>query len=168
MTNILDLKLSPDVIDSLSRNRCVNRVHMLGRIATRPKVTNMSKTLKKTSFYIVLAETWTNRSTGKRMHHLNVVNVEVLGQDSERASGFLVGWWVAVDGYLRTDTQGSARTTSIRTYAVRSWESDAEIGDQHGSGEESDALRGQGVPGASRAGGIEVLGKSSRRARGAD
>ena len=163
MRKVLDLKISDEVIDSLSKNRCVNRVHLVGRIATRPDLTSMSRSLNKTTFSMVMAETWTRRGSGDRMHHLNVVDVEVLGQDSDRASEFEVGAWVVVDGYIRTESFGQRKTTSVRTYSIRSWDEDT--GDHHGEREKRCPDGSEGVPREGRPRRVEVVGKGARGVR---
>jgi|10_taG_2_1085330.scaffolds.fasta_scaffold78896_2 single-stranded DNA-binding protein len=160
MPNVLDIKITDDLIESLSRNRCVNRVHIIGKVATRPVLSAMSRSLKRSAFSVVMAESWTQRSTGERRHHLNIVDIEVLGQDAERASRARPGSWIAIDGYLRTEGQGGNRRTLVRTYSIQSWEENVE---PDRKGERGLACGSEGLSQSSGPGGVEVVGKKKRR-----
>ncbi len=124
--NVLALRLTPEVLDSLARGRSVNRVHMEGRVGSAPEARRVSSTLQATTFRIVTVESWGGPDHPK--YHPNVMTVEVLGKDSERAVSFEVGDWVAVDGYLRTEVRGREEDIRIRTYSVKGFDPDGERG----------------------------------------
>lgn len=124
--NVLDLRLTPEVLDSLSRNRSVNRVHLEGRVGTRPVSRKVSSSLAATTFRLVTVESWMGKDGLK--HHPNVVTIEVLGKDSERSSRFSVGDWVTVDGFIRTDVRGAAEDIRIRTFSIKGFDPDGEVG----------------------------------------
>jgi len=124
--NVLALRLTPEVLDSLARGRSVNRVHLEGRVGTHPETRNVSQTLKATTFRLVTAESWGGPDRPK--YHPNIVTIEVLGKDSDRAGGFQVGDWVMVDGYIRTEVRGRDEDIRIRTYSVKGYDPDGERG----------------------------------------
>ena len=124
--NVLALRLTPNVLASLARGKSVNRVHQEGRVGTVPESRRVSATLQATTFRLVTVESWGGPDRPK--YHPNVVTVEVLGKDSDRAASFEVGDWVMVDGYLRTEVRGSEEDIRIRTYSVKAFDPDGERG----------------------------------------
>ncbi len=124
--NVLDLRLTPEVLASLGRNRSVNRVHLEGRVGTRPAGRKVSSTLRATTFRLVTVESW--RGPDGPKYHPNVLTVEVLGKDSGRALEFSVGDWVTLDGYIRTEVRGTGEDVRIRTFSVKGFDPTGEVG----------------------------------------
>ena len=124
--NTLDLRLTPEVLTSLGRNRSVNRVHLEGRVGTRPASRMVSVKLQATTFRLVTVESW--GSPDQPRYHPNVMTVEVLGLDSGRAREFKVGDWVMVDGYLRTEVRGPGEDVRIRTFSVKGFDPAGDVG----------------------------------------
>ena len=124
--NTLDLRLSPEVLASLGRNRSVNRVHLEGRVGTHPASRMVSSSLQATTFRLVTVESW--GSPDHPRYHPNVLTIEILGKDSERAREFKVGDWVTVDGYLRTEVRGPGEDVRIRTFSVKGFDPTGEVG----------------------------------------
>ncbi len=124
--NVLDLRLTPEVLASLGSNRSVNRVHWEGRVGTRPSRRKVSSSLNATTFRLVTVESW-GRPDDPR-YHPNVLTIEVLGKDSARALDFRVGDWVMVDGYLRTEVRGPGEDIRIRTFSVKGFDPSGEVG----------------------------------------
>ena len=126
--NILELRLTPEVLLSLGRNRSVNRVHLEGRVGTQPASRMVSATLQATTFRLVTVESW--GSPDRPRYHPNVMTIEVLGKDSSRAGEFSVGDWVTVDGYLRTEVRGQGEDVRVRTFSVKGFDPSGEVGER--------------------------------------
>tara|TARA_R110000751_G_scaffold305336_1_gene421700 strand:+ start:469 stop:843 length:375 start_codon:yes stop_codon:yes gene_type:complete len=122
--NVLDLRLTPEVLASLGRNRSVNRVHLEGRVGTHPASRRVSSSLQATTFRLVTAESWGDPAK----YHPNVMTIEVLGKDSGRAREFSVGDWVTLDGYIRTEVRGPGEDIRIRTFSVKGFDPAGEVG----------------------------------------
>ena len=99
----------------------VNRLWLQGRVASSPVMKDLSSRTKVTSFSLSVVESWVNEENKPRSH-TNTFTVEVIGRDAYRvAQEAKLGFWVTLDGYLRSQELKGAHVTVVRTFSINIW-----------------------------------------------
>lgn len=100
----------------------VNRLHLQGRVVSKPVIKSLNARTSLTAFQLSMVESWLN-GDGTHRERRNRVNVEVVGKDSaEVAAKAKIGSWVTLEGYIRSEQFQGRDLTKVRTLAVNVWE----------------------------------------------